>query len=145
MRVLEAEGPGERSLVAVFETGDAVMAGLRELARSRGIAGAHFTAIGAFERATIAYFDWASRSYVEIPVEENVEVAPLVGNIGANAEGEVMVHAHCTLGRRDGSTLAGHLVEATVRPTLELFVRRGIPPLTRRLDPESGLFLIRPV
>ncbi len=142
MRILESAGPGG-TLAVVFETGDAVMAGLRELARSRSLAGAHFTAIGAFQRATIAYFDWTSKRYEEIPIEENVEVAPMVGNIGATSEGEVIVHAHCTLGRRDGSTLAGHLVEATVRPTLELFVRADCPPLVRRLDEESGLFLIR--
>ena len=142
MRVLEGEVGQAATFAIVFATDDPVMAGLREFARERGIRGAHFTALGAFRAATIAYFDWASRAYQEIVVSENVEVAPLVGNIGTNDAGEVIIHAHCTLGRSDGSALAGHLVEATVRPTLELFLSTAVPPLVRRLDPVSGLFLL---
>jgi predicted DNA-binding protein with PD1-like motif len=138
------EGPAAVTLAVVFGKGEEVMAGLRELARERGLAAAHFTALGAFERATIAYFDWDSRRYMEMEVEENVEVAPLVGDIGVDETGSVIVHAHCTLGRRDGSTLAGHLVEATVRPTLELFLTTWAGRLERGLDPESGLKLIAP-
>ncbi len=143
MRVFEEDAPEARTFALVFATDDPVMAGLREFARAEGIAAAHFTAIGAFRAATIAYFDWASRAYEEIVLDENVEVAPLVGNIARSEEGEVVVHAHCTLGRRDGSALAGHLIEATVRPTLELFLTTGLPALLRRPDPESGLSLIR--
>ena len=144
MRVIAGDAVGARTFVLVFATDEAVMAGLREFARAEGIEAAHFAAIGAFRTATIAYFDWASRAYQEIVLEENVEVAPLVGNVGRSEDGEVVVHAHCTLGRRDASALAGHLVEGTVRPTLELFLTTGLPPLTRRLDPASGLMLIRP-
>jgi predicted DNA-binding protein with PD1-like motif len=142
MKVLQGDAGDVRAFAIVFGSDEPVMAGLRELARTHGIRGAHFTAIGAFRTATIAYFHWESRTYEEIVVAENVEVAPLVGNVGTNDAGEVIVHAHCTLGRRDGSALAGHLIEATVRPTLELFLTTGVPPLVRRLDPASGLFLL---
>jgi predicted DNA-binding protein with PD1-like motif len=47
------------------------------------------------------------------------------------------------LGRRDLSALAGHLVEAHLRPTLKLVVTDLPANLCKRLDPESGLALIR--
>jgi predicted DNA-binding protein with PD1-like motif len=46
------------------------------------------------------------------------------------------------VGRSDGSTLAGHLLEARVRPTLELMITETPTQLRRRHDPESGLALI---
>lgn len=106
--------------------------------------GARLTALGAFRRATLAYFDWSSKAYEEIPVEEQVEVTSLVGDVGRTEEGAVAVHVHCVLGRRDGSALTGHLMDGEVRPTLELFLDEGEGELTRRPDDESGLELIRP-
>lgn len=128
----------------IFETDDDVMATLSAFAEERDIRGAHFTALGAFRSATLAYFDWETKEYEEIPVDEQVEVTALVGNIGRKEDGSVAVHAHCVLGRREGSAVTGHLMEATVRPTLELFLNVGANELTRRPDEESGLDLIRP-
>jgi predicted DNA-binding protein with PD1-like motif len=47
------------------------------------------------------------------------------------------------LGRRDGSTLGGHLIEAHVRPTLEAIVIESPAHLHRCHDAETGLALIR--
>lgn len=143
MHVIE-QGPARGTASAlIFETGDEVMSLLEAYARERGIRGAHFTALGAFRRATLAYFDWSSKEYQEIPVEEQVEVTALVGDIGVK-DGEPAIHAHCVLGRPDGSAVTGHLLEAHVRPTLELFLTSHDRPLPRRMDEESRLPLIRP-
>lgn len=128
----------------VFEAGDEVIATLEDHARRRGIQGAAFTAIGAFSRATLAFFNLTTNEYDEIPVEEQVEVAALIGNIGVHG-GEPRVHAHCVLGRPDGSTLAGHLLSGTVRPTLELFLTVFGAPLERVKDGATGLPLIAAV
>lgn len=136
------EQAGRRAFVLVFQTGEEVVAGLRDFARKEGVRGGHFTALGAFREATLAYFDWESKAYVDIPVEEQVEVASLVGDLGVR-DGEPVVHAHCVLGRRDGATVAGHLRAGTVRPTLELFLTLSQEDLTRKRDPETGLALLR--
>lgn len=142
MRVKELgrEGRGNASAL-VFDTDDEVIGTLGRHARRAGIRAAHFTAIGAFSRATLAYFDWDTREYVEIPVDEQVEVTSLVGDIGVH-DGEWVVHAHCVLGRPDGSAVTGHLLEGHVRPTLELFLTAYDSELRRRTDEESGLPLI---
>lgn len=126
-----------------FEKGDPVMETLEAFARERGIGAAHFTAIGAFREATLAYFDWSTKAYREIPVDEQVEVGSLTGNI-ATVGGEPAVHVHCVLGRSDGSTVAGHLVEAHVRPTLELFLAAGPGAIEKHADRETGLDLLAP-
>lgn len=135
---------GTRRWCLVLETGDELMEGLEVFADEVGLRAGRLTALGAFRRATLAFFDWSSRDYQEIPVEEQVEVTSLVGDVGRTEDGAVVVHVHCVLGRRDGSALTGHLMEGVVRPTLELFLDEGEGELTRRPDEESGLELIRP-
>lgn len=137
------EAEGQRTFAAVLDTGEEVMACLRDLARREGLSGAQITGIGAFREAVISYFDWDARSYIEIPVAEQVEVASLIGDIGVDGDGAPALHIHLVLGRRDGAALAGHLVRGTVRPTLELVVTESPGHLRRRKDPESGLNLIR--
>jgi predicted DNA-binding protein with PD1-like motif len=126
----------------IFETGDEVIAGLKEFAAAAQIRAARFTAIGAFREATLAYFDWESKKYEELPVAEQTEVLVLTGDI-AWKDGKPVPHVHVVLGRRDGSTRGGHLLRAIVRPTLELMLEQG-GALERRFDPASGLALIAP-
>jgi predicted DNA-binding protein with PD1-like motif len=143
MRVNELgrEGRGHAS-VLVFDTDDEVITTLEAHARRTGIKAAHFTALGAFRAATLAYFDWETKEYQEIPVDEQVEVTSLVGDIGTH-EGGPAIHVHCVLGRRDGSPITGHLLEGHVRPTLELFLTAFDDELVRKTDEETGLPLIR--
>lgn len=143
MRVNELgrEGRGTASAL-IFDTDDEVIAALERHCKRAGIRAAHFAAVGAFRSATLAYFDVETLEYEEIEVDEQVEVTALIGNVGVH-EGDVVVHAHCVLGRRDGTTIAGHLIEAHVRPTLELFLTAFDTELRRHTDEETGLPLIQ--
>jgi len=132
-----------RSAVLVFEHGDNVMPLLKRWCADQQISSAHFTAIGAFESVTVAWFNWETKQYQQIPVDEQVEVLSLVGDVARN-DGEPAVHGHIVVGRHDGSTRGGHFVDAVVRPTLELVVQETPAYLAKRHDPESGLALIDP-
>jgi predicted DNA-binding protein with PD1-like motif len=138
------ESADERTWAVIFETGDAVMAGLTAFAKERGLSCSRFTAIGAFEGVTLGYFDWQKKDYTKIPVNQQVEVLSLVGDVALDDKGSPKVHAHVVVGLADGSTRGGHLIEARVRPTLEVMLTESARGLRRRFDPESGLALIRP-
>ena len=125
----------------VFDVEDEAVSTLTSFAEERQIEAAHFTAIGAFREAVIAFFDWETKSYEEIPVDEPVEVAAMTGNV-ARMEGAVRVHAHVVLGRRDGSALAGHLVSGRVRPTLEMMFVEERANIVRTIDESSTLPLL---
>ena len=56
--------------------------------------------------------------------------------------GEPKVHAHIVVGKSDGTAHGGHLLEARVRPTLEVILTESPRHLHKRFDPESGLALI---
>jgi predicted DNA-binding protein with PD1-like motif len=136
------EHEGEKTFVLVFATGDEAIAGLTAFAKEKRLAASHFTAIGGFQEATIGYFELEKKDYKKIPVQEQVEVLSLVGDIALTEKGEPKIHAHVVLGRSDGTTRGGHLVEARVRPTLEVMLVDSPRHLRRKHDPHSGLALI---
>jgi len=133
----------EKTFALIYGTGDEVVAGLKQFATEHRPRSAHFTAIGAFRDVVLAYFDWPSKQYQDIPLDEQVEVLTLAGDIAWKDGGEPVVHAHVVVGRRDGSTRGGHLKRAHVRPTLELVLVEYPRHLERKPDAETGLALIR--
>lgn len=136
------DGP-ERTFALVFERGDEVIAPIENFAAQQGLGASRITAIGAFEKAELGYFDWPRKDYERIAVDEQVEVLSLVGDIALD-QGRPKLHLHAVLGRRDGSTIGGHLLSATVRPTLEVLLVDSPAWLRREHDPVSGLALIAP-
>jgi uncharacterized protein len=126
--------------ILVFQTGEEVLSTLGDFAARQRIAGASFQAIGGFSRATLAFFDTAAKEYRPIPVDEQMEVVSLAGNI-AWFEGQLKVHAHAVVAGADGNARGGHLLEGHVRPTLELFLSET-RELRREKDEETGLPLL---
>jgi hypothetical protein len=135
------EQHGEKTIAIVFDKDDEFISRLTEFARKQELIGSHFTAIGAFNRVTLGYFDRQRMEYKKIFLDEQVEVLSLIGNIALNKD-EPKVHAHAVLGRADGTTRGGHLLEARVWPTLEVIVMSLPRPLQRKTDDETGLALI---
>jgi predicted DNA-binding protein with PD1-like motif len=135
-------GAEERTYALIFETGDEPVSGIEIFAKQNQLNGSHLTAIGAFEQLTLAYFDWEEKKYRNIEMNEQVEVVSLVGDI-ALSNGEPKLHAHAVVAKRDGSAYGGHLIRATVRPTLEVILTEAPEHLRRVHDPETGLALIR--
>lgn len=134
----------QRRFLLVFDKGDDVLPTLRAFAEAHAVRGASFVALGAFSKATIAYWNPASIEYEQIAVDEQVEVLSLVGNVGVDGA-ETKLHAHVTLGRRDGSAIGGHLLAATVFPTLEMHLTDDAASIVRGKDEETGLSLIKAV
>jgi predicted DNA-binding protein with PD1-like motif len=136
-------GSGEPRLwVAVLDPGEEVKAALTAFARREKVQAASFVALGAFERAIIAYFEWERKRYKPIPIEEQVEVVTLAGDIVRNEKDEPDLHAHAVLGLSDGSTRGGHLQKGIVRPTLEVTITETPGHLVRRMQPGLGIALI---
>ncbi len=133
---------GEKTWVLIFDKGDEVVSGLTRFAEEQRLGGSRFTAIGAFSDVSLGYFDRERKDYRKIPIDEQVEVLVLAGDI-ALRDGLPQVHAHVVIGKTDGTAHGGHLLEAHVWPTLELILVESPQHLQRKLDEETGLALIR--
>ncbi len=117
-----------RKLFFVEVPENAVLPGwLAEKASELGVGFAAVYGIGGMSYAKVAVFDATRKTYryVEVkPLDENhvLEVVGLMGNLVAGPEGRIYPHLHVILARKPGEVYAGHLVEARVKPFLELFV-----------------------
>jgi len=132
---------GEKTFALVFDKGDEVAGGLLAFAKENNLSASHFTAIGAFERVTLGFFERERKDYKRIAIDEQVEVLSLVGDIALEGD-EPKVHAHVVVGKADGTAHGGHLLEARVWPTLEVILVESPRHLRRKLDNETGLALI---
>jgi hypothetical protein len=128
--------------VVILGSNEEVTEQLLGFAQQQKPGSASFTAIGAFERCVLGYFDWQTKKYLEIPIDDQVELLSLVGNL-TWADEKPKLHAHVVVGARDGSARGGHLLKAIVRPTLEITLVESPAHLQRRYDPQARIPLIR--
>src|SRR2546430_17712835 len=84
--------------VVVLDTGEEAFAALTRFANESGISAASLTAIGAFERATVGWFDFASKNYRKIEVNEQCEVLSAIGDVAVGDDGKPSLHVHIVLG-----------------------------------------------
>jgi predicted DNA-binding protein with PD1-like motif len=129
------------TFVLVLDPGDEAVASISSFAREQNLTAAQVTAIGAFERATVGWFDRNAKQYRPIEVDQQCEVLSLVGDIAVGSDGPTP-HLHAVLGLPDGTTRGGHLLRGQVWPTLELIIRDTPAELRKTDRPELGLALI---
>jgi hypothetical protein len=139
-RLISEGSGGEKTFALVFAKGDEVLSGLTEFAARENLMAGYFTAIGALQRARFGWFDRAQKAYRHIPINEQVELISLIGNV-ALVNGTPQIHTHGAVGFRDGQMRGGHLLEAIAWPTLELFFTTWSTPFIKEHDDETDLSL----
>lgn len=139
---LVAESAGERTFVLILDPGEEAFATVSAFAARQALTGASLTAIGAFSKAVVGWFDLAAKTYRKIAIEQQCEVLSAIGDIALGDDGKPSLHMHTVLGLSDGTTRGGHLLEGSVQPTLEITVVEAPAHLRRKGRPELGLALI---
>jgi uncharacterized protein len=127
--------------VVVCDPGDEAVSALTQFARSQDLEAAQITAVGAFEHATVGWFDRAAKDYRRVEVDEQCELLSLIGDVAVGQDGPVL-HVHAVLGLSDGTTRGGHLLEARVFPTLEAVITETPARLRKVMRPDIGIALI---
>lgn len=140
---LLADNGAVKRYAVVLAKGDEVMSGLTDFARQNKVTSASFTAIGAFSGATIAWFDDSKKEFKLNTIDQQVELVSMIGDIALSGD-QPVVHTHVAVASSDGAVKGGHLIEAHVFPTLELFLTVYPTALHKQLDSETGLKLIEP-
>jgi hypothetical protein len=137
-----ANDAGAETRVVILETGEDAFATLTRFANEAGITAASLTAIGAFEHATIGWFDLEKKTYKKIGIAEQCEVLSAVGDVAVADDGKASLHVHVVLGLADGTTRGGHLINGKVRPTLEVVLIDTPAQLRRKKKADLGIALI---
>jgi predicted DNA-binding protein with PD1-like motif len=132
-----------KQYAVIFYQGDEVYSGLQEFAEKYHVRSAHFTAVGALNDATLGWFDPQRKMYKKIPISCQHELIGMSGDI-ALYQGRPVVHTHMVVGSADGTTRAGHVLEAYASPTVEAMVTVDPVTMQKRFDPATDLTLIDP-
>jgi uncharacterized protein len=133
---------GSETRVVILDAGEEAFAALTKFANDAKLTAASLTAIGAFEKATIGWFDFQKKTYKKIEVEEQCEVLSAIGDVAIGDDGKASLHIHVVLGLSDGATRGGHLLAGWVRPTLEVMLVDTPSHLRRKRKPDLGIALI---
>lgn len=130
----------ERTCVVGLDDAEEVIESLLSFARENGVTDGRLPALGAFSDAVIGVFDSASKDYVRTRLDEQVEVASMVGDFALHGA-ELKLHPHAVLSKRDCCAWGGELLKGHEHPTLEVIT---VAPdnLQHRTDEPTGLPLI---
>jgi predicted DNA-binding protein with PD1-like motif len=89
-KLLNADPP--ITYAVVLDTNDEVIGELGKFVREQEVEAASLTAIGAFSHAVIGYFEWETKQYKKSPVDEQVEVLSLLGDVAVGDQGPTLHH-----------------------------------------------------
>ncbi|MBP3941808.1 MAG: DNA-binding protein [Christensenellaceae bacterium] len=124
-----------------LEKGEEIVSSLEKLCRQEKIRLGEISGLGAASSVRIGLFDIDENQFFENHIEEPLEIASITGNV-SEMDGEVYLHIHAVAAGRDGKAVGGHLKEAVISATAEIFIRCLDGAVDRFFDPEIGLNLL---
>ncbi len=137
----------EKNIYAIrFERGENLFDTLKVWIKRDRILGASIIGgIGMFENPKLGFFTGVDGKYEFTIFEGCYECLSLQGNIAWHDD-EPVIHCHAVLGREDFTVFGGHLADATVAATIEMFIRVIDPSaitMIRKNEPNglAGLFI----
>jgi predicted DNA-binding protein with PD1-like motif len=122
-------------------SGEPVIETITAFLGEQGIAFASVSAAGAVQWVRLAYWNARTQQYQDREIAEQLEVVSFQGNASLKDRAP-MLHIHGVFGREDFSVYGGHVKEARVHPTLEVWLRAESIPVRRAHDAATGLDLL---
>lgn len=128
----------ENVIVARLDIDDEIIASLETICKENDIKSARVHAIGAVKSATVAMFDFAKGDYNETKLDRFMELLSLEGNV-TQMNGETYIHLHASFGDSEGKAYGGHLKNAVIGATCEMFIEPLENVVNRIKDSDTGL------
>lgn len=125
-----------------FDKGEEVLTKLAAYCKGEDIPSGHFTALGACQKITIAYYDLDEKKYIDKTYEEDLEIVGIIGNIAVMNE-KYAIHAHGSFAGRDYNVFGGHVKILIASATCEVHLTVLGKKLTRGFDERTGLNLLK--
>ncbi len=127
------------STIAVrIDRGEEILASIKEICKKESIKLASISAIGAVDHAIVGLYMVEERKYLPNTFDGEMEMTSLNGNV-TTKDGEVYLHMHANFADGKGSVFGGHLSEAVISGTCEMFIEKIDGEITRRIDDVTGL------
>ena len=127
------------NLIAIrLDKGDNVSSSLLSVASKEHITLASISGIGATDDFEVGVFDLEKSAYDHIRYSGNHEINSLAGNL-TTKDGEPYLHLHITATGKDGKVVGGHLFDARISLTAEIFLQTANGKAERKFDSNLGI------
>lgn len=121
--------------------GEKIVEELIKFCEAENIHGGWINGFGGVRFTEIGFFHAEKKEYEFTSFTNDLEIVSLIGNI-ALVDGKPFIHAHMVVSGERLQCFAGHLKEATVGPTCEIYLANFDQDLIRIYDSEIGLKLL---
>jgi len=129
------------TIILRLNRGEEVMASIMEVCKKEGVKAGSISGLGAVDHAVVGILDIDKKEYFPNTFDECMEITALIGNV-STMEGETYLHIHATFGKHDGNAVGGHLNEAKISATAEIFIQVLDTTIERKMDDEIGINLM---
>ena len=123
-----------------LEKGEKLVKTISEFCASNKIIFGYFYGVGAISKVELAHYTLDTKEYSSKIIEEPLELCSLSGNITL-LNGKIALHTHVVVSDKEMKTYGGHLKEATIAATCEIFLKRINSEVDRKYFKEIGLNL----
>ncbi|WP_444659753.1 PPC domain-containing DNA-binding protein [Caproiciproducens sp. R2] len=128
------------TIVARIDRGEEIVQSLKAICEKENVRLASITALGAVGHAVVGLYRVAEKKYYSNTLDGEMEMTALTGNV-TEKDGEVYLHLHANFADAQGHVFGGHLNEAVVSATCEMFIHTVKGSVGRRPDEVTGLNL----
>lgn len=129
------------TIVLCLVRGEDVLASIRAVCNAERVRLAEISALGAADYAEVGVYHLAEKRFLPCTLEGEMEICALTGSVTRRGT-ELYLHLHGSLADADGNVYGGHVNEIRVSATAEIFIRLLPGEVNRRLEEESGIFLM---
>ena len=129
------------TIVLCLVRGEDVLASIRAVCNAERVRLAEISALGAADYAEVGVYHLAEKRFLPRTLEGEMELCALTGSVTRRGT-ELYLHLHGSLADADGNVYGGHVNEIRVSATAEIFIRLLPGEVNRRLEEESGIFLM---
>ena len=124
-----------------LDEGEELIQSLKNLCSKEKINSAFISGIGAARKIEIAHFDTIDKKYYSKKFEEMLEIVSINGNI-STLNDQHFIHLHGVFGKKDYSTISGHLIYAEISPTIEIVILFSEGKMERKFNQNTSLNLL---
>lgn len=127
------------TIIIRLEKKEDVVSAVEEICKKENVTLGYVTGIGAVNHVVMGLFATEEKKYYTKEYDGDFEISALVGNI-TTQNGEVYSHLHITISNSVQEVVyGGHLNQAIVSATAEIFIRTLKGNIERVFDDEIGL------
>lgn len=129
------------TLIVRVDRGEKLMEGIKTAVKKEKVRLGIVSGIGAASSTTLGVYNVEEKKYYQNVFNGIHEITHLSGNI-SEMNGETYLHLHITIADEKGHAYGGHLNEAVIGATSEIFIQILDGVIDRYKDEETGLNLL---